>query len=243
MKKIFKNPVIVLAAGLLFIAGSGIGATRAAIAYSDSAENVSFETDYLYVDVQEKVGDSYVSALKLGLENVKSQITPDTPLKVEYDYDEDVQIQNTSTGDYDEYVRVVVKKSWVSLDEKGKVKEKDTRLDPSFIKLNTTGEWLVDDTNPKDETMIFYCKKPVAKDEAVQFLDSISFSRDILNDVTTVDTEEKGVVRNVYGYNDKTFEIEIRVDAVQAHNAEEAILGAWGVHATVDGNGNITAIN
>ncbi len=238
MKKVFKNPVIVLAAGLIFVAGSGVGATRAAIAYSDSAESVTFETDHLYVDLQEKQDGDFVSVTALGLNDVKNQINKDNPLQVEHEYDEDVQIQNTSTGDYDEYVRVLVRKSWV--DSKG---DKDTRLDPSLIELNTTDSWVKLDSESTIEGEVFYCTKPLAKNETVQFLDSIEFSRDILNDVTTVDTEEKGVVRNVYGYNDKTFEIEIRVDAVQAHNAEESILGAWGVHATVDSNGNITNIN
>lgn len=245
MKKVFKNPVIVLAAGLLFIAGSGVGATRAAIAYSNSAESVTFETDHLYVDLQEKQDGDFVSVTALGLNDVKNQINKDNPLQVEHEYDEDVQIKNTSTGDYDEYVRVVVKKSWVSLDEEGNVKEKDTRLDPSLIELNTTDSWMKLDSESTIEGEVFYCTKPLAKDETVQFLDSIEFSRDILNEVTT-ETVSSGVytvVKNVYGYDGKTFEIEIRVDAVQAHNAEASILGAWGVHATVDSNGNITKIN
>jgi len=240
MKKVFKNPVIVLAAGLIFVAGSGVGATRAAIAYSNSAESVSFETDHLYVDIQEKQDGKFVSVTALGLNDVKNQINKDNPLQVEHEYDEDVQIQNTSTGDYDEYVRVLVRKSWV--DSKG---EKDTRLDPSLIELNTTDSWMKLDSESTTEGEVFYCTKPLAKDETVQFLDSIEFSRDILNEVTTetVSSGDYTVVKNIYGYDGKTFEIEIRVDAVQAHNAEKSILGAWGVHATVDSNGNITNIN
>ena len=240
MKKVFKNPVIVLAAGLIFVAGSGVGATRAAIAYSNSAESVSFETDHLYVDIQEKQDGKFVSVTALGLNDVKNQINKDNPLQVEHEYDEDVQIQNTSTGDYDEYVRVLVRKSWV--DSNG---EKDTRLDPSLIELNTTDTWMKLDSESTTEGEVFYCTKPLAKDETVQFLDSIEFSRDILNEVTTetVSSGDYTVVKNIYGYDGKTFEIEIRVDAVQAHNAEKSILGAWGVHATVDSNGNITNIN
>jgi hypothetical protein len=33
------------------------------------------------------------------------------------------------------------------------------------------------------------------------------------------------------------------VDAVQTHNAKDAILGAWGVHVEVDDNGVITSMN
>ena len=180
---------------------------------------------------------------KLSLKTVSDEITEDNTLKIGYEYDEDVQIQNTSTGKYDEYVRVMVRKSWIKNDE-----TKDTRLDPSLIILNTTSNWIEDVSERTKEGAIYYCKSPISVDEAVQFLDSISFDRDILNGVTTEtkSVDENGktkVVKNIYGYDGKTFEIEIRVDAVQTHNGEAAVLGAWGVDADIDANGNIVSIN
>ena len=41
---------------------------------------------------------------------------------------------------------------------------------------------------------------------------------------------------NDYHYDDKYVSIEVQADAVQTHNAEEAMLGAWGVKAEVENN-------
>ncbi len=253
MKKLFKNPLTILVVGLVLVAGSSVGATRAALSYSDSAEEVSFETKKLYVDLIEEQDGKPVSVAmansdsnqsskvgKLSFTNLTSQITEKNPLQVNHEYDENVFIQNTSTdGAYSEYVRVLVRKSWIKNDG-----SKDTRLDPSVITLKTTEDWFIDENESTTEGTVYYCKKPVAVEEQVQFLDAISFEREILDGVTTTKVNEDGtVVENVYGYDGKTFEIEIRVDAVQTHSGSEAILGAWGVEATIDSDGNITSIN
>jgi hypothetical protein len=247
MKKIIKNPLIILAAGVLILAGSSVGATRAAMTYSEAAERVEFETDALYVDIQEEQGSAgYVSVGGpkhtvgvLSLTSVKNQITDKNPLQVGSVYDENVKIQNTSTGDYDEYVRVLVRKSWVKNNG-----EKDTRLDPSLIELQVTSDWFEDSAKTTTEGTIYYCKKPVPAGTGIQFIDGISFGDGILEGVTTKDVTEDGtIVKNVYAYDGKTFQIEIRVDAVQTHHAEEAILGAWGVHATVNDSGEITSLH
>ncbi|WP_044933734.1 hypothetical protein [Pseudobutyrivibrio sp. LB2011] len=253
MKKLFKNPLTMLVVGLVLVAGSSVGATRAALSYSDSAEEVSFETKKLLVDLVENQNGAQVSVAvsnsdsnqsstvgKLSFTNLTRQITDENPLQVNHPYDEDVFVQNTSTDKaYSEYVRVLVRKSWIKNDG-----SKDTRLDPSVITLKTTEDWFIDENESTAEGTVYYCKKPVAVDEQVQFLDAISFEREILDGVTTTKVNENGtVVENVYGYDGKTFEIEIRVDAVQTHSGAEAILGAWGVEATIDSDGNITSIN
>ena len=250
MKKLFKNPLTILVLGLIIVAGSSVGATRAAMSYSNAAEEVSFETEELNVDLQEERNGGYVSVAmsrsdsnqqnkvgKLELTALTEQITEKNPLKVNHNYEEHVRIQNT--GAYDEYVRVLVRKSWIKNDG-----SKDTRLDPSVITLKTTDDWFIDKNESTTEGTVYYCRKPVTVGEEVQFLDAISFEREILDGVTTTKVSEDGkTIKNVYGYDGKTFEIEIRVDAVQTHSGAEAILGAWGVEATFDSNGNITSID
>ena len=51
--------------------------------------------------------------------------------------------------------------------------------------------------------------------------------------VEQVTNEEEGTIQYIYKYNDYTFVLEAEVDAVQTHNAAEAIKSAWGVDATV----------
>ncbi len=250
MKRIIKNPLTILVLGLIIVAGSSVGATRAAMSYSDAVEEVSFETEELNVDLQEERNGGYVSVAmsrsdsnqqnmvgKLELKALYEQITEKKPLEVNHNYEEHVQIENT--GAYDEYVRVLVRKSWIKNDG-----SKDTRLDPSVITLKTTDDWFIDKNESTTEGTVYYCRKPVTVGEEVQFLDAISFEREILDGVTKTDVSDDGtIVKNVYGYDGKTFEIEIRVDAVQTHSGAEAILGAWGVEATFDSNGNITSID
>ena len=48
MKKFTKNPLFILSLGLIILAGSSVGATRAAMAYSSEAEKVEFGTNKLY---------------------------------------------------------------------------------------------------------------------------------------------------------------------------------------------------
>ena len=192
MKKLFKNPLTMLVVGLVLVAGSSVGATRAALSYSDSAEEVSFETKKLLVDLVEDQNGARVSVAmsnsdsnqsskvgKLSFTNLTSQITEENPLQVNHEYDENVFIQNTSTDDaYSEYVRVLVRKSWIKNDE-----SKDTRLDPSVITLKTADGWLIDENESTTEGTVYYYTKPVAVDEEVQFLDAISFEREILDGV------------------------------------------------------------
>ena len=42
-----------------------------------------------------------------------------------------------------------------------------------------------------------------------------------------------------YTYDGISFAIDIEADAVQTHNAEDAIRSAWGRDVTIDSNGNI----
>ena len=61
MKKIVKNPLVILAVGMLVVAASSVGATRAAITYSSQSEQVDFSTAKLQVELQEKQGDDYAA--------------------------------------------------------------------------------------------------------------------------------------------------------------------------------------
>ena len=254
MKKIVKNPLIILAAGVIVVAASGVGATTAASrAYSDSTQYVDFETKQLLVDILENQGTSdkadYVSVKEASLsfpgiaaemQTNDSDANNDKPFKIGKAYPEDVIVKNTSTGNYDEYVRVMVRRSWTGADG-----QKDLLLDPSLIKLGVNeSEWIEDKAEVTTEGQAFYLKKPLSPGETAQFLKTITIDNKVVTYVKTVDSDkEEGVVVNEYKYNNKKFFVELRVDAVQQHNATEAILGAWGVNATLDADGNITAIN
>ncbi len=237
------------------VAASSAGATRAAITYSNNAEQVDFSTSKLSVDIQELQDGKYVSVSdgNLTFPGIAEEMntndddkTNDIPFKVGKQYPEAVQVVNTSTGKYSEYVRVMVRRSWTESDGE----TKDLVLDPSLIQLGVnTLEWIEDESDATTEGQAFYCKKPLGAGESSAFLKTITIDNKIVNFVKTVDAKDEngntitGTVVNEYKYDNKRFFVELRVDAVQAHNASEAILGAWGVEVSFDGAGNITSIN
>ena len=45
-----------------------------------------------------------------------------------------------------------------------------------------------------------------------------------------------------YEYDNYKFIVDVEVDAVQTHNAKDAIKSAWGVDATIE-NGKIVSLN
>ncbi|WP_294238450.1 hypothetical protein [Pseudobutyrivibrio sp.] len=247
MKKIVKNPLVILAVGMLVVAASSVGATRAAITYSSQSEQVDFSTAKLQVELQEKQGDDYVAvnsadsltfpSIAEAMKTNDSDKSNDIPFTVGKKYDENVRVVNTSEGGYDEYVRVYVYKYW----QDGK--NKDTFLDPELINLEVADGWYEDKTEETLERKVYYLAKPLAYNESHDLIKSVTIGNEVLTYVKTVDGDKTGVVVDEYKYNGKTFYVEIMVDAVQTHNAEDAILGAWGVHVEVDDNGVITSMN
>lgn len=126
----------------------------------------------------------------------------------------------TNEEDYEAYVRVTIDKQWVGNEDK---------LDGKMISLNWTddviaADWIVFDSS--DEQVILYYNKKLAKDAFTSvFLTGVSFDASMDN-----------------AYTDKTANITVTVDAVQAAVVKDAMLAEWGVLPEIDENGNITAI-
>ena len=51
---------------------------------------------------------------------------------------------------------------------------------------------------------------------------------------------EAGKVTNTYVYDGASFQLEVKVDAVQNHNVADAVRSAWGRAVTVDGAGTLS---
>ncbi len=153
--------------------------------------------------------------------------------KLGYGYTEELSAQNT--GDYDEYVRVVIEKSWK--DSSGK---KDTTLNPSLIDLNIVGEgtdWVRDPNLETDEQIVLYSKRPLSPGEVRAFVDTLTLKPELTEEpnveVTESEEDSVKVTKTTYTYNDKSFSIRAEVDAVQTHNAAKAINSAWGIDPSI----------
>lgn len=246
MNKI-KHPLIIFAAGLLLLAGSSVGATRAAFASQTEASKVDFSTAELTVQLQEGFFNEETEAYNYYRPVADSSYELQFPaikrdgFNIGKEYVENVRAKNNSKGGYDEYVRIYLKKSWVGM------YGKDTNLDPKLIDIKLESGWIIDDDDPDDEGAYYYYTRPLpAEDDpnteiderVAPFIKSVKIDNKIWDDVKLVNSTTDGkVVKNEYAYGDGyEFFIEVSVDAVQAHNGAEAMLGAWGVEAKFEGD-------
>ena len=131
----------------------------------------------------------------------------------------------TNSGTIDEYVRVIVRRYWTDKDG-----NKLTDIDPSLIDLNLTqgSGWVKNDAESTDEREVLYYTQSVASGATTaDFADKIRVKEGVAFSVTQ--SESNGVITTKYSYDGKQFVLEVEVDAVQTHNAADAIRSAWGV--------------
>ena len=262
------KPVFLLMAAAILLVASTVGSTQAALTYY--SENYMAEVTVSNIGV--KLLENGAEVSRRNYINEKGKIWDDTndgtlfasgklkevcadgtikdvnaaDLVLGKKYQEELKVENS--GAIDSYVRMVITKSWK--DANGK---KDTTLSPALIdlELNTTDTegnvvWIKDDKASTTERIVLYyknilevgettpaCTKTVRIDPAIG-----------TKVVETVSTDANGLktITFVYEYDGYDFYIEAEVDAVQTHNAVDAIKSAWGVDVTI-AEGKITGVN
>jgi hypothetical protein len=176
-------------------------------------------------------------------------------------YTEELSVANT--GNIEEYVRVTVYKYWtdpngkkVFLDEKdesGKplVEEKDKKgiatqgLSPALIKLNLINSdvWLLDEKASTEERLVVYYSKVLAPGEDLAdtpLSDTLTVDKMVGDKVTQTVSDDGKTITTKYDYDGWQFCLEAVVDAVQNHNAKDAIKSVWGRDVNVDSKGVIS---
>lgn len=229
-----KSTLLFAAAGVLFL-GSAVGSTRAALTYY--SESYSVQMNMSSIGVTLKENDKAISNRDYANDGNWNETSGDnkllaglipegekfTPGKA---YTENLSVENS--GSIDTFVRMIVTKSW---QKDGK---KDTTLDPALIELALTPNsgWVQANTGASDERMVFYYTEAVPAGTSTNTLtDSIRINNSVASKVTKV--VEGNTISYVYDYDGYIFTLEAEVDAVQTHNAAEAIKSAWGVNVNV----------
>ena len=165
-------------------------------------------------------------------------------------YQEEIAAHNGS--DIDEFVRLTVRKYWVKTDEDGNVvmngkdPEKADNMSPDWIHLSykgsedgNAGAWQENKAEATDESRTFYYRNDLDPDTTSALLfDKIMIDKEVakLGKVEEHKDGNKTIYTYIYKYDGCAFFIEADVQAIQTHNAEEAIKSQWGVDATVDYN-------
>ena len=239
MKKFSKLTAILLVASAVLLVTSAVGSTRAALTYY--SDNYIAEVNVHKIGVSLIENDKVVVATSYGQldDNDKGKLLSGIEgFALGTTYDEKLAVGNNGT--IDSYVRVIITKSWV--DANG---NKDTALDPALIELNLTGNgWVEDETaSTKERTVLYYTDILAVGETSPIFADTIKVDNNLSTKVyETVTTDENGytTITYEYAYDGYSFFLEAEVNAVQTHNAEDAIKSAWGVDVTVSADGKLS---
>lgn len=235
-----KMTYMLLALAVILLLGSAVGSTRAALTYYSENYTAQIRVGQIGVSLLENGstvtrrdydGDRWVETSGALLENMLDE-KKEEKLVLNKKYTEELRVENS--GSIDEYVRVRIYKYWTK--GEGDNKKKVTTLSPSLIKLNLTndGQWINPDKDLNKEcTELYYKGILKSGDKTVPFADTIAIDGQIAEDVTI--TTENNIITTTYKYDGVEFHLDVEVDAVQTHNAQDAIKSAWGVDAAALG--------
>ena len=230
-----KVTVLLLAASAVLLVGSGVGSARAALTYY--SENYSVQMNMQSIGVSLVENDQVVSSRDYAdadkwegttegslLSNLLGEDEKFTPGKK---YDEAISV--TNSGNIDTFVRVIITKSWQ--DANG---GKNTALDPQLIELNylTDNGWVIaEDQSTTERTVLYYTKALPVGESTPVLSDTLRINESIASEVNK--TVKDNTITYTYKYDGYTFHLDAEVDAVQTHNAKDAIKSAWGVDVNV----------
>lgn len=238
--------VLLFSASAVLLLGSVAGSSQAALTYYSEDYQAEIELTEIGVTLLENGTPAGGQLLKnLTGENNGEPIQPGRL------YTEELSVQNS--GSIDEYVRVIVYRYWwedadanqpsgqADLENGGK---KRTDLSPELIKLHLKegSGWVEDTSASTDERMVLYYTNvlPIGKSSST-LSDTLMIDSSVLEKVNTnVSTTNDGkVITLEYDFDGVRFVLEAEVDAVQTHNAQDAIKSAWGVDVTIGEGGKL----
>ncbi|MCI8930096.1 MAG: hypothetical protein HFI02_02470 [Lachnospiraceae bacterium] len=161
-------------------------------------------------------------------------------------YSEELSVRNS--GSIDEYVRVILYCYWEDKDG-----NRVTDVSPGLIELGLTGNGWVEDASASTEErkVVYYTGILPAGQQTPALSDTLTINEKAALMMSGGEgQEEAGADGNpgdngstgqamAYGYDGLRFVLEAEVNAVQTHNAEEAIKSAWGVDVSVGADGNL----
>lgn len=236
--------LFVMAVAMLFC--SSVGGTRAALTYYSETYTsriqmydigvslVENEKEVSWRDYNSAGDGTWDEHTGVLLENM---LPAGESLVLGKTYQENLKVRNTGT--INQYVRVSIYKYWLD-SQKKKLQD----LSPALIDLNLVNlgtDWIEDESARTEErTVLYYNKLLYAQGEGASetslFADSLTIDGSIAKKVSqeTKTTGNYTTIVTTYDYDGISFQIEVEVDAVQEHNAEDAIWSAWGKKVLFD---------
>ena len=219
--------LLVLAVALL--GSGGVGSARAAL--NQYSEYYDSEVVLPEIDVTLLENGQAVSGSDVLLNNVLSSGEKLHPGK-KYDLTNSEKLTVYNSGSIEAIVRVTVQQYW-----KNPNGEKAPLMKAEWIDLGLGGAgWTIDGASTtKERTVLYYDSFLPPGGETASFLKSITVNSDVTKKVTQTN-DGNGKITTTYDYNGYQMCIRVKVDAVQTHNAADAVKSAWGKSVTVSGS-------
>lgn len=245
MKKIralLRKPVFLLAVSAVLLAASTLGSAQAALTYYSENYSAQMSVSSIGVtlvengekvswrDYEHQGGQWSENSGKL-LQHLSGRDGKETVVPGKK-YQEKLTVQNS--GDIDAYVRVILYRDWQN--PQG---VRDTALSPGLIDLGLSkgNGWIVDEkASTAERTVLYYQNVLPAGEESPSLCDTLKIHSDIAKKAAETVVEDENGYRTIttrYVYDGYRFQLTAEVDAVQTHNAREAIKSAWGVDVDV----------
>lgn len=251
MKKKFKlQPMLLLAIAAVLLLGSAVGSTQAALIYYtedayvadvkvsnigvslyENAEQVNYR-DYIKDGEWNTPASGEAVPLLTSLKEVK--IVPGVP------YSEDLQVVNS--GAIDSYVRVIITKYWADKDGNkvrywNNTEEETLRLDPAYIQLIAPegANWTKAADSTEEREIYYYNQVLPVGDKTDRVVSYVKIDPAVSKEV--IQTVDGNKYAYEYKYDGYRFVVEAEVQAIQTHNAVDAIKSAWGVDVAITKEG------
>ena len=225
--------IALLAAAAVLLAISGTQTARAALTYFSQDYAAQVQMYDIGVTLTENGQDvswrNYTQRDDVWNETTGTLLQNLLPageqLQLGRSYPEAIAVRNT--GSIDQYVRVKLYTYWTNADG-----SKNTELSPDWIDLHLTeGSGWVEDTSARTaERRVLYYTNILPTGAAAP----------ALSDTRTTNAAGQTVITTTYDYDGVRFNLEAEVDAVQTHNAADAILSAWGVRVNITNDGRLS---
>ena len=227
--------VLLFVLAALLLIGGTIGGIRAALLAESQDYHAKLQLRDLNVTLLENGSDISLTGTPAadgqGLTEQRdallSHMLDDTgELQLGRAYDETLRVRND--GAVDVYLRVSLYRYWQ--DENG---TKLQTLSPDLIQLEllTQNGWIVDDRASTAERTVLYYTRPLRTGETTpELCRSLRIDpaiRTAIHTQTALSAHGDLIIEH-YDYHGVAFRVEAVVDAVQDHNAEQAICSAWG---------------
>ena len=253
-----------LIAAAVMLAAGGATATRAALNVQSEYYIAHFYLNHLQVHLlengrdvcgghndlngDEKVTGELLQYLGYSAEGDSETLGSVEPGKA---YKEVVAARNGQ--DIAEYVRLTVRKYWMETKD-GKPVEKSVRLAPSLIHLQFRTEkgevkayndsaWQINRDETTTESATYYYSTELAAGADTEPLFNelvIDGSVAELGEVKETSEDGKTIYTYEYKYDGYAFFVEADVQAIQTHNANDAIHSQWGVYNVEAADGRLS---